>query len=142
MSTCSFDRQLAVVIRRQILAHLITREDVHHARTSRSCAAQRLAGAGQPRFDRPDRHVQRVGNFVVTQSIDLPQDDDRSLIERERVERRPQSRRHLLACERAIGRVAVARLPQLAVIEHVLFELHLIGRGGAAATSAGGCAPD
>ena len=100
---------------------------MHHARTSLSCAAQRLTGAGQPRLDRADGHVQRLGDFVVAQAVDLPQDDDRSLIERQRVERRPEPRGHLLARQRAIGSVAVARLPQLAVIEHVLFELHLIG---------------
>ena len=32
-----------------------------------------------------------------------------------------------MRAQRAIRRVAVARLPQLAVLEHVLFELHLIG---------------
>ncbi len=120
-------RQLAVVVGRQVVAHPLARKDVHHPRTSLNCAAQRLTRAREPGLDGAHRHVERIGNLFVAQPVYLPQDDDRSLIERQRVQRRPEPRRHLLARKRAVGRVAVTRLPQLAVIEHVLFELHLIG---------------
>ena len=75
----------------------------------------------------PTATFEGVGDLFVAQAVDLPQDDDRSLIERQGVQRRPESRGHFLARKRAVRSVAVARLTQLAVIEHVLFELHLIG---------------
>ena len=90
-------------------------------------APEGLTCAGQPRLDRADRHAERVGDLLVAQAVDLAQHDHRALIEWQRVERAPQPRRDLLALQRAVGSIAVFGLGELAMIDHMLFELDLVG---------------
>ncbi len=120
-------RQFAVVVGRQVVADAVARKDVHHPRTSLNSRRSVCRARVSRDFTVPTATVEGIGNLFVAQPVYLPQDDDRSLIERQCVQRRPEPRRHFLARKRPVGGVTVTRLPQFAVVEHVLFELHLIG---------------
>src|SRR5436190_16454663 len=53
---------------------------------SSKVVAQRLTRPRQPRLHRPDRHTQGKRDVVVAQTVDLPEDDGRALIERQAIE--------------------------------------------------------
>src|SRR6185295_15589626 len=89
-------------------------------------AAQRLPGAGQPRFDGADRDAERKRDLFIAEAVDLAQDDRRALIEGQLIERPLEPERELLLGEHAVrGRLAARE--EFAVRGNVLIERNLVG---------------
>src|SRR5688572_1655260 len=88
---------------------------------------QRLPRAREARLHGADSDAEGVGDFFVAQTVNLTQHDDRALVERQSIERRPQTIRELFAGVGAIGRRVVAGLAQIAMHRDVLIQGHLVG---------------
>ena len=102
---------------------------------------QRFARARQPRFHRADRNPERETDFLVTQAVDLAQHERGALIERQPIERRADPLGQLLLPEQRDRAIRRCRAPAVRRDRGCARRATPAAHGGAAATTAAGCAP-
>src|SRR5512142_3025763 len=84
--------------------------------------AQRFPRACEPRFDGADGDAQRKGDLLVSETVDLAQDDGRPLIEWQTVERSLEPLAQFVLPQDTVGECRDLFGRQLAVIALMVFD--------------------